>query len=79
MAKLALTSEVMIQVLFLVMNLEYLLSRTVVFLDLFLGGGAGCALGKPWCGQGSTMHADFRDRSACGAKARGTRIVLLAA
>ena len=79
MAKLALTSETMIQISFLVMNLEHLLSR-VVFSWL-----------SSWCrawrstwnallvAQRNTMHADFRDRSVCGVESRGAEMVLLAA
>jgi IS5 family transposase len=79
MAKLALTSETMIQISFLVMNLEHLLSRVVFSW-----------LGAWWQGwlfakkvllvaQGNTMHRDFRDRSAWGSESREARMVLLAA
>jgi hypothetical protein len=79
MAKLALTSETMIQISFLVMNLEHLLSRGV-----FSWLSSWCwAWRNTWNGllvaQRNTMHADFRDRSECGVESRGAEIVLLAA
>ena len=79
MAKLALTSEVMIQISFLVMNLEHLLSRAVFSWLVSWWQGwlfAGEAL---LVAQGNPMHRGFRDRSAWGVESRGARIVLLAA
>ena len=79
MAKLALTSETMIQVSFLVMNLEHLLSRAVFswlvswWQDWRISGKALVVA------QGNTMPADFRDRRAGGVEARGARMLLLAA
>ncbi len=79
MAKLALTSETMIEISFLVMNLEHLLSRGV-----FSWRSSWCwAWRSTWNGllvaQRNTMHADFRDRSVCGVESRGARMVLVAA
>ena len=79
MAKLALTSETMIQISFLVMNLEHLLSRGV-----FSWLSSWCwAWRSTWNGllvaQRNMRHADFHDRSACGVEPRGAEIVLLAA
>jgi hypothetical protein len=79
MAKLALTSETMTHVSFLVMNLEHLLSRgtfswLVSLWQGWLFSGKALVVAK-----GSTMYANFRDRSACGAEPRGARIVRLAA
>ena len=79
MAKLALTSETMIQISFLVMNLEHLLSRVVFSW-----------LGAWWQGwlfakkallvnQGHTMQRDFRSRSAWGSESREARMVRWAA
>jgi IS5 family transposase len=79
MAKLALTSETMICVSFLVMNLEHLLTRAVFdWLFSWWQGWrvSGKALVMP---QGNTMHEDFRDRSAGVVETRGARIVRLAA
>ena len=79
MAKLALTSEVMIQISFLVMNLEHLLSRAVFSWLVSWWQGwlfAGKAL---LAAQGNPMHRGFRDRSAWGVESKGARIVLLAA
>ena len=79
MAKLALTSETMIQISFLVMNLEHLLSRGAFYwLSAWWHGWMfpGKAL---VVGQGNTMSADFRHRSACGVEIRVARMVLLAA
>jgi hypothetical protein len=79
MAKLALTSEVMIQVSFLVMNLEHLLARGVFYwLSSWWHGwmfsGKAMLVAK-----GAMMNADFSDRSGGGLAARGARISQFAA
>jgi hypothetical protein len=79
MAKLALTSETMIQISFLVMNLEHLLTRA-----LFDWLVSWCWVWRStWNGlllaQRNTRHANCRDRSECGVEARGAEMVLLAA
>ncbi len=79
MAKLAGTSEVMIQISFLVMNLEHLLVRIGSFLifswwpSWMVPGKARLVVKK------DTMHADVSDRSGCGLAAREARISQLAA
>jgi hypothetical protein len=79
MAKLALTSEVMIQISFLVMNLEHLLIRGA-FSWRFSWWQGWMFSGKALVvAQRNTMHTDSRDRSACGVESRGARIFLLAA
>jgi hypothetical protein len=79
MAKLALTSETMIQISFLVMNLEHLLSRGV-FSWLFSWWRGWLFSGNALVvAQGSTRHADFRDSSAGGVESRGARMVRWAA
>ncbi len=79
MAKLALTSETMIEITFLVMNLEHLLSQGVVSW-LFSWWHGWSFSGKALLvAQRNTMHADFRDRSECGVESRGARMVRLAA
>ena len=79
MAKLALTSETMIEISFLVMNLEHLLSQGV-FSWLF---SWWWAWRSTWKGllvaQRNTVHADFRNRSECEVESRGAEMVLLAA
>ena len=78
MAKLVLTSEVMIQVSFLVMNLEHLLSQAVLSW-LFSWWQSWMFSGKTLLVvQGNTMHADFHDRRACGVESRVARIFLVA-
>jgi hypothetical protein len=79
MAKLALTSETMIQISFLVMNLEHLLTQAV--FDWFVSWWQGWLFaGKALVvAQGNTRQTDFRDRSAGRLEARGARMVLLAA
>jgi len=79
MAKLSLTSEPMIHLSFLVMNLEHLLSQAVFsWLASWWQGWlfAGKAL---LVAQGNTRQMDFRDRSACKVKSRGAEMVRLAA
>ena len=79
MAKLARTSETMIHVSFLVMNLEHLLTRAVV--DWL------CSWWQPWMLSGkvllvaeeNTMNPDGSDRSVCDVEIRGARIVQWAA
>ena len=71
MAKLAITSETMIQVSFLVMNLEHLLVRVGSFLfaawwPSWRNTGKGLLLAR-WL----KRKADYRDRSNCGVEARG--------
>jgi hypothetical protein len=71
MAKLAVTSEVMIQVSFLVMNLEHLLVRVGSFLFVawwpsWRSTGKGF-LGGRWF----NIHTDGRDRRGGGVEARG--------
>ena len=78
MAKLARTSETMIQVSFLVMNLEHLLTR-VVFAWLFSWWQGWRCTWNGLLAQRGTMQVDFRDRRACGVEARVARMVLLAA
>jgi hypothetical protein len=71
MAKLALTSEVMIQVSFLVMNLEHLLTRVGSFV--FVAWWPSCR--SAWKGlllaRWLKLKTNFRDRRACGIEARG--------
>jgi len=79
MAKLALTSATMIEISFLVMNLEHLLSRAVFSCLCSWWQGwlfAGKALVVD---QGNTRQADFHDSSAGGVESRGARMVRLAA
>jgi len=69
----------MIEISFLVMNLEHLLSRGV-----FSWLSSWCwAWRSTWKGllvaQRNTVHADFRNRSECGVESRGAEIVRLAA
>ena len=79
MAKLALTSETMIQISFLVMNLEHLLSRVVCSWLV----SWWWAWRSTWNGllvtQRNAMHVDSRDRSQCGVESRVAEIVRLAA
>ena len=79
MAKLALTSETMIQISFLVMNLEHLRSRAV--FDWLVSWWQGWLFaGKALLvAQGNTMQAEFRERRAGEDEARGARMVRLAA
>ena len=73
MAKLALTSETMIQVSFLVMNLEHLLSRTVFdWLVSWWQGwrSAWNGLLEAW---GLQMQTNFRDYRGYGVKGSGRR------
>ena len=79
MAKLAVTSVTMIQISFLVMNLEHLLSRAVFSWLVSWWQGWLCAGKALLVAQGNTRHADFRDRSVCGLESKGARFVLLAA
>ena len=79
MAKLSVTSEVMIQVSFLVMNLEHLLTRVGSFLFFSWWPSWMCPGTDRLVAKGDTMNADFSDRSACGLAARGARISQLAA
>ena len=79
MAKLAATSEVMIQISFLVMNLEHLLTRAVSFWLLFwwpswMFLGEGRLVAKR-----DTMPANFSDRGGGSPATRGARISQLAA
>jgi len=79
MAKLALTSETMIEITFLVMNLEHLLSRGVLSW-LFSWWQGWIFPGKALVvAQGNTIYANFRDRSAGVLETRGARMVRLAA
>ena len=79
MAKLALTSETMIQISFLVMNLEHLLSRAV--FSWFVAWWQGWLfIGKALLvAKGHTMQRDCRDRSAWGSESREARMVRWAA
>lgn len=79
MAKLALTSEVMIQVSFLVMNLEHLLARVGSFWFFSWWPNWMCPGKDRLAAKEDTRNADFSDRSACGLAARGARISQLAA
>jgi transposase, IS5 family len=79
MAKRAATSEVMIQVSFLGMNLERLLFRIDSFLVFswwpnWRSDGNGLLVAR-----GLKMKTDFSDRSGGGLEARGTRFSQLAA
>ncbi len=74
MAKLARTSETMIQVSFLVMNLEYLLSRGV-FSWLISWWQPWMFSGKVlMVAEGNTMNPACCDRRACNVEMRGARI-----
>jgi len=79
MAKLAVTSVMMIQISFLVMNLEHLLTQGVFSWLVSWWQSCLSPVKDRLVAQGNTMHADFRDRSACGIEFRGARIILLAA
>ena len=79
MAKLALTSEVMIQVSFLVMNLEHLLARVGSFVFFSWWPNWMCPGKDRLAAKGDTRNADFSDRSARGLAASGARISQLAA
>ncbi len=79
MAKLAVTSEVMIQISFLVMTLEHLLARAVSFWlpswwPSWMFPGKNRLVARR-----DTMHADSSDRSGGGLATGGTRISQLAA
>ena len=79
MAKLALTSETMIEISFLVMNLEHLLSRGVFAWLVSWWQGWLFAGKAPLLAQGNTRPVDFRDRSECEVESRGAEMVRLAA
>ncbi len=79
MAKLALTSETMIQISFLVMNLEHLLSRgafywLVSWWKAWMFPGKALLVAK-----GTTIYVDCSGRRDDGLTARGARILQLAA
>ncbi len=78
MAKLALTSETMTEILFLVMNVEHLTSRAIV--DWLFSWWQGLIFSRKalLMNQGNTRHADFRDGNADVVECRGARMVLLA-
>jgi hypothetical protein len=79
MAKLAATSEVMIQISFLVMNLEHLLTRAVSFW-LLSWWPNWMFPGKDWLvAKRDTMPADFSDRGGGSLAPRGAKISQLAA
>jgi hypothetical protein len=79
MAKLAGTSEVMIQISFLVMNLEHLLDR-VVSCWLFSWWPSWMVPGKDrLVVKRDTMHADVSDRGGGSLATRGAKISQLAA
>ena len=79
MAKLAVTSEAMIQVSFLVMNLEHLLARGIFswlaswWQSWLVPGKAGLVAKR------DTRKADVSERSGGGLAARGARMSQLAA
>jgi hypothetical protein len=79
MTKLAITSEVLIQISFLVMNLEHLLTRGIFsWLSSWWQGwrfpGKARLVAK-----GTTIHVDCSVRRGDGLTARGVRILQLAA
>lgn len=79
MAKLAGTSEVMIQVSFLVMNLEHLLCRIGSFGVFSWWPSWRSAWKGLLVARWLKMKTDFSDRSGGGLEARGARIPQLAA
>jgi hypothetical protein len=79
MAKLAGTSEVMIQVSFLVMNLEHLLCRIGSFGVFSWWPNWRSAWKGLLVARWLKMKTDFSDRSGGGLEARGARIPQLAA
>jgi hypothetical protein len=71
MAKLAITSEVMIQVSFLVMNLEHLLVRVGSFVCVAWGPSCRSAWNGLLLARWLKLKTNFRGRRGCGIEARG--------